>query len=130
MHGQGVRSASAHGACLCLDSGADQVRVAAVQNLWPLVFLAAPFAYLLPRAMAGADALILYVAFLAWTTAAVVMVARRRPGVVPLAVVRLIAGISLLDAVLIATGDAPVVAALAVAGFATTLVLQRWVAGT
>jgi 4-hydroxybenzoate polyprenyltransferase len=45
-------------------------------------------------------------------------------------VVSLIAGISLLDAVLIAgAGNVPV-AWLAVAGFALTLLLQRFVPGT
>ena len=42
----------------------------------------------------------------------------------------LIAGIALLDAVLIAAAGATAIAWLAVAGFALTLVLQRYVAGT
>ena len=55
---------------------------------------------------------------------------RRRPGDVPRAVVSLIAGIALLDAVLIAAAGAPGVAWLAVAGFVLTLALQRLVPGT
>ena len=55
---------------------------------------------------------------------------RRRPGDVPRAVVSLIAGISLLDAVFIAAfGNAPL-AGFAVAAFVLTLALQRVVAGT
>jgi hypothetical protein len=54
---------------------------------------------------------------------------RRQPGDVPRAVVSLIAGIALLDAVLIAAGAAGI-AWLAVAGFLLTLGLQRLVAGT
>ncbi len=46
------------------------------------------------------------------------------------AVVSLIAGISLLDAVLIAGVGDPARALWAVAGFALTLAFQRWVPGT
>jgi 4-hydroxybenzoate polyprenyltransferase len=46
------------------------------------------------------------------------------------AVVGLIAGISLVDAVFIAQMGHTALALVAVAGFATTLLLQRWVAGT
>jgi 4-hydroxybenzoate polyprenyltransferase len=49
---------------------------------------------------------------------------------VPRAVVSLIAGIALLDAVLIAAAGAPGVAWLAVGGFVLTLGLQRLVPGT
>jgi 4-hydroxybenzoate polyprenyltransferase len=45
-------------------------------------------------------------------------------------VVSLIAGISLLDALLLASYGAPGLAAVAVGAFVLTLVLQRWVAGT
>jgi 4-hydroxybenzoate polyprenyltransferase len=45
-------------------------------------------------------------------------------------VVSLIAGIALLDAVLIAAAGAPGIAWLAVAGFVLTLGLQRLVPGT
>ena len=55
---------------------------------------------------------------------------RRQPGDVPRAVVSLIAGSALLDAVLIAATGASAVAWLAVAGFALTLALQRYVPGT
>lgn len=45
-------------------------------------------------------------------------------------VTMLIAGISLLDAALIATHGSPATAVIAVVGFALTLGLQRWVPGT
>jgi 4-hydroxybenzoate polyprenyltransferase len=45
-------------------------------------------------------------------------------------VVSLIAGISLLDALLIAGTGQTAAAVVALAGFALTLALQRWVPGT
>jgi 4-hydroxybenzoate polyprenyltransferase len=65
-----------------------------------------------------------------WVGVALWFLRRRQPGDVPRAVVSLIAGISLLDAVLIAGAGEFSTAWLAVAGFALTLVLQRFVAGT
>lgn len=49
---------------------------------------------------------------------------------VPRAVVRLIAGISLVDGLFMAAFGAPVAAPLGVAGLLATLGLQRWVSGT
>jgi 4-hydroxybenzoate polyprenyltransferase len=58
------------------------------------------------------------------------MVRARQPGGIPRAVVRLIAGISLCDALLIAAGGSPGAAALAALAFPVTLFLQRYVSGT
>jgi 4-hydroxybenzoate polyprenyltransferase len=56
---------------------------------------------------------------------------RHGPGDIPRGVVGLIAGISLVDAWLIATTGAPVIVAIAcVGGFVLTLILQRFVPGT
>jgi 4-hydroxybenzoate polyprenyltransferase len=73
---------------------------------------------------------VLFVLFAIWVGVALWFLRRRQPGDVPRAVVSLIAGIALLDAVLIAAAGAPGVAWLAVAGFAVTLGLQRLVPGT
>jgi hypothetical protein len=101
-----------------------------VRNLWPLLFLAVPLVYALAKALAGPAVAILSLAFILWVGVALWFLRRRRPGDVPRAVVSLIAGISLLDAVLIAgAGNLPV-AWLAVTGFALTLALQRFVPGT
>jgi hypothetical protein len=101
-----------------------------VRNLWPLLFLGAPLVYAFARALAGLAVAILSLAFMLWVGVALWFLRRRQPGDVPRAVVSLIAGISLLDAVLIAgTGNLPV-AWLAVAGFGLTLLLQRFVPGT
>lgn len=58
------------------------------------------------------------------------LLSRRRKGDVPRAMVTLIAGISLRDAVPIATTGAAGLAALAMSGFARTLLLQRVAPGT
>jgi hypothetical protein len=55
---------------------------------------------------------------------------RRKPGDVPRAVVSLIAGISLLDAMLLAGAGYVLFAWLAVVAFVITLALQRWISGT
>ncbi len=55
---------------------------------------------------------------------------RRLKGDVPWAVVTLIAGISLYDALMIASTGATGLAGLAVLGFALTLFLQRVAPGT
>ena len=72
----------------------------------------------------------MFVLFAIWVGVALWFLQRRRPGDVPRAVVSLIAGIALLDAVLIAAAGAPGIAWLAVAGFVLTLGLQRLVPGT
>jgi len=66
----------------------------------------------------------------AWSVYALWLLRRRKPGDVPRAVVSLIAGISLLDAILLSGFGHFLFAGLAVAAFAITLVLQRWITGT
>jgi 4-hydroxybenzoate polyprenyltransferase len=66
----------------------------------------------------------------AWAVAAVVPLFRRGPVNVPRSVVRLIAGISLVDGLLLAMAGEPGLAVLGVLGLGATLVLQRWVRGT
>jgi UbiA prenyltransferase family len=109
---------------------AKQETLGEVRNLWPLAFLGAPLVYALAVALESPTATALAAAFGFWIGVASWFLWRRQPGDVPRAVVSLIAGISLLDAVLIAgTGDASI-AWLAVLGFLLTLALQRLVPGT
>jgi 4-hydroxybenzoate polyprenyltransferase len=68
--------------------------------------------------------------FVFWVVSTSVPLFRRGPVNVPRAVVRLIAGISLADALLIAAHGPPGLSLLGVAGFLATLLLQRWVRGT
>ncbi len=109
---------------------AKQENLGQVRNLWPLAFLAAPLVY---GAVLGLHAPLVwpYLALLvAWILVALRFIRRRGPGDIPRAVVSLIAGIALVDAVLVAGAESHLPALLAVVGFGLTLVLQRFVAGT
>jgi len=109
---------------------AKQENLGEVKNLWPLLFLAAPVLYALVFVAAGPTSATVAALFIIWVGVALWFLKRREPGDVPRAVVSLIAGIALLDAVLIAAAGAPGIAWLAVAGFVLTLGLQRLVPGT
>ncbi len=101
-----------------------------IGTAWPLAVLAAPLLYALSVGLAEPTALI----FLAGLTAVVVFALRRlfrrAPGDVPVAVVTLIAGVSLYDATLIAGTGAFGLAVLAACGFLLTLALQKIASGT
>ena len=109
---------------------AKQETLGEVRNLWPLLFLGAPVVYALAQALESPGAAVLSVAFTLWVGVALWFLRRRQPGDVPRAVVSLIAGIALLDAVLIAGAGAVDLAWLAVLAFLLTLGLQRAVPGT
>lgn len=109
---------------------AKQETLARVENLWPLLFLAVPVAYGAWLGAASAVALAYWAVFCGWTAVALWFLRRRRKGDIPRAVVSLIAGISLLDALLIAGAGMPALALAAVAGFGVTLFFQRYIAGT
>ncbi len=66
----------------------------------------------------------------AWASYALWLLRRRRPGDVPRAVISLIAGISLVDSILLSGAGYILFACLAVAAFAITRALQRWITGT
>ena len=98
-------------------------------SLWPLLLLGAPLAY--GAVLAGGPAGLCVVAALAGGVGVALWLLRRRgPGDIPRAVVSLIAGISLVDALFLAVDGWPGAAALAIACFAATLLLQRWISGT
>ncbi len=102
-----------------------------VGNLWPLVVLSAPMVVALPAFVQGPWSIAIYLMLIGWTGWAIYLLARRPvPGAVPRAVGALIAGISLVDAALLASVGAIVPAAIALAGFGATVVLQRYIAGT
>jgi len=113
-----------------LTYAAKQETLGRVGNLWPLAFLAAPLVYAIPIAAAGAQGTILYGAFLAWIVYMLLFLVRRNGADVPRAVTGLIAGICLLDALLIAGQGADPVAWLAAAGFPLTLAFQHFIPGT
>lgn len=108
---------------------AKQENLRKLEGAWPLLFLAAPLAYVPafsePSALGFYALLALFVVYslsFLWNPA-------RRD--IRRAVTQLIAGISLLDAMVVAASGAPLIAALAcVACFGLTLFLQRFVPGT
>jgi hypothetical protein len=109
---------------------AKQENLRSLQRLWPLLFLAAPILYGWPAFVAwGAGTL----AFVLLAGAIVYAVSRVAAGKfnVPRAVVTLIAGISLVDAVLVSNAQgASIWVWCALSGFVATLLLQRAVSGT
>jgi 4-hydroxybenzoate polyprenyltransferase len=110
---------------------AKQENLGAVANLWPLLFLAVPaVAAIWIAATNGGLALILAVIFVVWMVNALRYLWRRQPGDIPRAVVSLIAGMSLLDAVFIAHMGAGQMAIAAALCLVATLAFQRFIPGT
>ncbi len=101
-----------------------------LDSFWPLLFLAAPLAYGIHLARTQPAVVLPLLSLTVWVAWALWLLRRRGPGDVPRAVVSLIAGISLLDAILLAGAGHVLFAWLAVAAFVVTLVLQRWISGT
>jgi heme O synthase-like polyprenyltransferase len=96
--------------------------------LWPLAFLAVPFTYL--RAFAEPVAIALYLALALYLAFSLRFLFDRGRRDVKRAVTLLIAGISLLDALLVASHGHALLAAACVLGTVATLLLQRHVPGT
>jgi 4-hydroxybenzoate polyprenyltransferase len=99
-------------------------------SLWPLTALAVPILYGGSLALAVPAVWPFLLLLAGWVLYALGLLKRRARGDVPRAVVNLIAGISLLDAVMLAGAAAWPLGVTAVAAFALTLAMQRWVAGT
>jgi 4-hydroxybenzoate polyprenyltransferase len=101
-----------------------------VARVWPTVFVLAPAALAATHAVDSALALSFLALHLGWTLWALGLALRGGPGHIPRAVVSLIAGLSLADAMWIATRDMPLLAAASLLAFGLTLVLQRSIRGT
>lgn len=110
---------------------AKQENLTEVKHLWPLLFLAAPFLHAAPAALGSPLVAALGILLLAWVVYALTFILRTEGRSIPRCVISLIAGISLVDALLIAqaTGSA-LWAAIAILGFALTLYFQKFVTGT
>ena len=122
------------GVLLCyligLTYAAKQENLNRITNLWPLLFLAVPFVYA-PAALGLEWAgMAIYAGLAAWVLYALSFLVVPSRINVPRAVVSLLAGICLLDALLISASGGQTLAWLAVVGFPLTLFLQRWVSGT
>ena len=99
-------------------------------RVWPLVFLAVPVFYGLYLNFTGPWVWPFVVLFVTWGARALQFLRAGPERAVPQAVVRLIAGISLLDALLIAGAGSTGWAVFAAAMCALTRVFQRVVPGT
>lgn len=109
---------------------AKQENLAAFRGAWPLVLLAVPFGYAGAQDPLEKPMLItMLVLGAAWTLYALSFL---RPGRmrIPKAVASLIAGVSLIDGLLIATEGHVVLAGIAIAGFLLTLAFHRVIPGT
>ncbi|HVW23922.1 MAG TPA: UbiA family prenyltransferase [Polyangiaceae bacterium] len=95
-----------------------------------LLLLASPALLAIAHPTRGVVVWIALVVAVAWAVAAVAPLFRSGPVNVPRSVVRLIAGISLVDGLLLAMAGEPTLAALGAVGLVATLTLQRWVRGT
>lgn len=114
-----------------LTYAAKQENLQQIGKLWPLGFLALPVIYALWTAATGGPAGILAAfAFIAWQGYALSFLLRPERRDVPRAVVSLIAGLCLLDALFVIAAGQPALALFAAAAFLLTLALQRRIAGT
>jgi hypothetical protein len=114
-----------------LTYAARQENLDQIGSLWPLALLAAPLLLALPAVSWHPTPALIYLMLVGWTAYGVYLLAKRpMPGAVPRAVGFFIAGISLVDAVLLAGAGALSAGLIATVGFAATLLLQRSIAGT
>ncbi len=109
---------------------AKQEHLDRIGKLWPLGFLAVPVLYGLALAQAAPAVWLPLALYAAVLLVALNLLRRRARGDVPRAVVTLIAGMSVADGIVLAGAGQLLPAVLAIAAFALTLALQRWVPGT
>ncbi len=107
---------------------AKQENLREVRGMWPLVLLAVPFAHV--QALQTPTGALLYVMLGAWVAFTLSLILRQQGRDIPRAVGQFIAGICLLDGLLVAGQGQPVLAALCIVGFAVTRVFQRRIPGT
>ena len=111
---------------------ARQETLTRLANFWPLAFLASPFAYGMQRALLAIAPVpaIICGGFFLWVAYAVKRLVRGSQSEIRAGVSTLIAGIALLDALLIALADKPWLAVTAVAGCFLTALGHRLIPGT
>ena len=134
----GIASEAALGAAaasFCYTAGltyvASRENLSEIGNLWPVAVLGLPVIYGLPWALAGIREAIVAVSLLgAWIGYSLSFAVRAHGRSVPGAVVRLIAGMALLDAMLLAGNGFDTAAMAAAAMLPLTRMFQRFVPGT
>lgn len=109
---------------------AKQETLARLTNFWPLALLAAPFVYGASEARHSPEIAVIYIGFAIWTAYAVWRLMRRTQADIRAGVSTLIAGIALLDALLIALTGHLWLAWLAVGGALLTRFAHRFIPGT
>jgi 4-hydroxybenzoate polyprenyltransferase len=109
---------------------ARQETLARLTNLWPLAFLAAPFTYGLLGALRSIIPALIYGGFFAWVLYAVRRLSRHSQLGIREGVSALIAGIALLDALLISLRGELWLAMAAVCGAILTRLAHRAIPGT
>lgn len=118
---------------------AKQEQFGHVSTLWPLAFLTTPILFGIYHVSASLLVLASVCLLSIWIMCCLWLILQRKPGDIPRAVVRLIAGISLVDGLLISVflthgpytqAYALLVALLCFLTFTMTLLLQRFVSGT
>jgi 4-hydroxybenzoate polyprenyltransferase len=109
---------------------ARQETLARLTNLWPLALLAAPCVYGLPEGLRSMGTVVIYLSLVAWLVYAVWRLLRRTQTDIREGVSVLIAGIALLDALLIALAGSLWFAVMAVGGALLTRLAHRFVPGT
>jgi hypothetical protein len=113
-----------------LTYAAKQEALNRLTRVWPLAFLALPVVYGVYLALAQPLVWPFLALFVVWVVFALRFLRQGPKRAVPQAVVRLIAGISLLDAILIASTGAAAWAVVVAALCAVTRLFQRVVPGT
>ncbi len=109
---------------------AKQENLKEIKNAWPLVFLAVPLVYGIYFSTKGWGNGLLMICLAGWLGVSLRFLLCQHPGDIRRAVVCLIAGISLVDAVLLGSVGALYWATMAIAAFFLTLWLQRFALGT
>lgn len=109
---------------------AKQENFAEVRNLWPLACIAVPVLFGLYTSIRHAQVWPLLVLFVLWFAYCFYLVNKKTRDSIPKAVVSMIAGISLLDAIFIASSSSLTITTTAIAAFLLTLFLQRYISGT
>jgi 4-hydroxybenzoate polyprenyltransferase len=109
---------------------ARQETLTRLTNLWPLALLATPFVYGLPEGLRSMEPAVIYVSFLAWVIYALWRLMKGTQMAIREGISTLIAGIALLDALLIALAGDPQLAAIVAGGAFLTRLAHRFVPGT
>ena len=101
-----------------------------LEYAWPLGLLLVPIIYGAYLAINQLVVLIPLIIFIFWIALAIKKIMRRNPGDIPSAIIGLIAGVSLLDAIILAGHHEIWLMTVSILAFLLTLKLQRWVSGT